>query len=146
MEKLYRFLVNIFKRSKLHSIIKLERCNRISKFFNSELPKIIDRYFDTPETRDSFLKGNIWFCGPNQNRLSVPDLDEYANELCTFLHEYALSFSDRITKKNVYNATCDAKVNAIRLAYLLMKSVSEFVTKCHEFTIHIETVSTLKKS
>jgi len=79
--------------------------------FNSNLdfgvPKAIFRYFNNEEDRDNFLKGNIWFFGPNKHRFfstSGNDPFENRNNFGSFIYDYGLSFSTEIineTKPNI---------------------------------------------
>lgn len=61
-------------------------------------PLVIYRDFDNEQHRANFLKGNIWFSGPNQNRFFLRDKDrkdpqEYRNNFSSYIYEYSLSFT-----------------------------------------------------
>jgi len=49
--------------------------NEIEDSSESDVPFVIYKYFDTPDNRDNFLNGWVWFSGSNQNRFfsEIPD-------------------------------------------------------------------------
>lgn len=81
----------------------------IQNTINCEQPDRLYKYFTTKEARDNFLRGNIWFCGVNQNRFfaesygGVNDPSEYRNHIASYIFEYPLSFSTEILDGNLYN-------------------------------------------
>ncbi len=72
-------------------------------------PDRLYKYFTTKEARDNFLRGNIWFCGVNQNRFfaesygGINDPSEYRNHIASYIFEYPLSFSTEILDESLYN-------------------------------------------
>lgn len=81
----------------------------IQNTISCEQPDRLYKYFTTKEARDNFLRGNIWFCGVNQNRFfaesygGVNDPLEYRNDIASYIFECSLSFSTEILDESLYN-------------------------------------------
>lgn len=92
----------------LHSYLKFSFGN-IENHLASSAPDAIYKYFSDKKDRENFLKGNIYFSGPNKNRFhasdhgSVGDKFEYRNKICDFIFEYSLSFSTEILDESKPN-------------------------------------------
>ncbi len=80
--------------NKLDSNLKFQ-FGEITNTTSDNYPTVVYKYFSNIEDRDNFLRGNIWFAGPNQNRIFT-DSFEYRNRQGLFMFEYALSFSTEI--------------------------------------------------
>lgn len=84
---------------RLTSLLALEFTEpSLDMIVGHNLPLAIYKDFDEEDHRKSFLNGNIWFSGPNQNRYFLENVNrrdkfEYQNSIGTFLWEYSLSFS-----------------------------------------------------
>ncbi len=94
--------------SNLHSNL-IFNFNGIDNTLEKNPPKVVYRYFDSEYTRTNFMKGYVWFCGPNKNRFfqskhgGVNDPFEYRNSCSSHIFEYSLSCSKEIVDESRYN-------------------------------------------
>lgn len=92
----------------LHTNLKITS-TEINDYSDSVLPEVMYRDLGSLEAKESFLNGNIWFCGPSQNRFfAFPeqrDEWEYRNMISSAIFDYSCSFSTELIGKKVNSIT-----------------------------------------
>lgn len=108
----------------LHSKLIFKHTELMDISLPQNPPAEVYRYFNSPEARENFLNGNVWFAGPNQLRFCQEDFGgmsdpwEYRNYIGSFANEYALSASLNIIDPNNTIVIFDVEglISAIRQA------------------------------
>lgn len=97
--------MSLGKDQALYSMLALNFMDSLDNLVDHGVPPVIYRDFDAENHRDNFVKGNIWFSGPSQNRFFLHDEArrdeyEYRNKFGSHIFEYSLSFSTKVPTSN----------------------------------------------